>query len=66
MKCPQDLYPVQSRSYEIWDYVACVWHNELASSMDAAWMAEWRIVSQKTHSMMDSTNHQPRCLGVIF
>ena len=66
VKYPQDFNPGQSRSYAIWDYVACVRHNELASSMDAAWMSECRIVSQKTHSIIDSTNHQPRRLGVIF
>lgn len=66
MKYPKDLYPVQSRPHAIWNNVAGIWHNKLASTVDTTWMAECRAFSQKTHSKVDSHNHQPCGLVIIF
>ena len=66
MKYPQDFNSFQSRSYTIRNDVAGIWHNELASTVNATWVAKSRIISQKIHGLVDSLHDKPCGLGIVF
>ena len=63
---PQDFNSFQARSYTIRNDVAGIWYNELASTVNATWVAKSRIISQKIHGLVDSLHDKPCGLGIVF
>jgi len=66
VKYPQDLNPVQSRSYTIRNDVAGIWDNELASAVNAPRVAESWIICQQINGVVDSLHHKPCGLRIVF
>ena len=66
MEYSQDFNPVESRPDTIRNNITRVWHNEFASAVNTARVAESGIICQKFHGLVDSPHHKLCGLRIVF